>query len=133
MSLLPKDCFFPYTWMTFFLARNNMEIINATKEWLSLNFEMKDMGEADYVLGVKILRDCSKRLLDFSQETYIKRILEQFCMHYSNPIDTPIEKNHTLSQDQSPKTKKKVKENDGKGSICKCCWEFDICYFVYMS
>ncbi|GMP34352.1 hypothetical protein CsSME_00007257 [Camellia sinensis var. sinensis] len=46
----------------------------------------------NFFLGVKILRDHSKRLLDLSQETYIKRISERFCMHYSKPIDTPIEK-----------------------------------------
>ncbi|OMO58188.1 Integrase, catalytic core [Corchorus capsularis] len=45
------------------LAGNDMEMIVTTKKWLSSNFEMKDMGEANYVLGVKILRDRSKRLL----------------------------------------------------------------------
>ena len=45
------------------LAGNDMEMIIATKRWLSSNFEMKDMGETDYILGVKILRDCSKKLL----------------------------------------------------------------------
>jgi len=28
------------------LARNNMELIDATKKWLSYIFKMKDMGEA---------------------------------------------------------------------------------------
>lgn len=60
------------------IARNDMELIVTTKGWLSSNFEMKDMGEANYVLGVKILRDCSKRLHNLSQETYIKKVLEQF-------------------------------------------------------
>lgn len=55
------------------LSENNKEMIVATQIWLSLNFEMKDMGEASYVLGVKILRDCSKKLLGLSQKTYIKR------------------------------------------------------------
>ena len=39
---------------------------------------MKDMGEASYVLGVKIVRDRTKRLLGLSQETYIKRMLERY-------------------------------------------------------
>ncbi|KAK2972779.1 hypothetical protein RJ640_029704 [Escallonia rubra] len=42
---------------------NDMSSIVATKQWLSSTFEMKDMGEANYVLGVKIVRDRSKRLL----------------------------------------------------------------------
>ena len=48
------------------LAGNDMKMIIATKGWLSSNFEMKDMGEADYILGVKILRDRSKKLLCLS-------------------------------------------------------------------
>ena len=57
------------------IARNDKKLINMTKKWLSSNFEMKDMGEASYVLGVKILRDRSKRLLGLSQEMYIKKML----------------------------------------------------------
>ena len=49
-------------------------MIDTAKKWLSSNFEMKDMGEASYVLGMKIVRDRAKKLLDLSQETYIKRI-----------------------------------------------------------
>ena len=45
------------------------EMIDTTKKWLSSNFEMKDIGEANYVLGVKIIRDRTKRLLGLSQET----------------------------------------------------------------
>jgi len=35
------------------LARTDLEMINATKRWLSSVFKMKDMGEARYVLGVE--------------------------------------------------------------------------------
>ncbi|KAL0367311.1 UNVERIFIED_CONTAM: Retrovirus-related Pol polyprotein from transposon TNT 1-94 [Sesamum radiatum] len=33
------------------LAENNMEMIVATQKWLSSTFEMRDMGEAEYILG----------------------------------------------------------------------------------
>ncbi|GMQ07645.1 hypothetical protein CsSME_00051760 [Camellia sinensis var. sinensis] len=65
---------------------------------------MKDMGEASYVLGVKILRDRSRRLLGLSQETYIKTILERFQMQSCKPIDTPVAKGESLSLDMGPKT-----------------------------
>ena len=45
------------------IAGNNKEMIDTTKKWLSSNFEMKDMGKASYVLGVKIIRDRIKRIL----------------------------------------------------------------------
>ena len=53
------------------IVRNDKKLIDVTKKWLSSNFEMKDMGDASYVLGVKIFRNRSKRLLGLSQETYI--------------------------------------------------------------
>ena len=92
------------------LARNDIEMIVTTKRWLSSIFEMKDMGEANYVLGVKIFRDCSRKLLGLSRETYIKMILERFCMRNSKPIDTPIEKGHTLSLEDCPKLEKEKRE-----------------------
>ena len=54
-----------------FKAGSDEKLIDVTKKWLSSNFEMKDMGEASYVLGVKIFRDSSKQLLGLSQESYI--------------------------------------------------------------
>ena len=37
------------------LARNNLEMIEATKKWLPSVFDMKDIGEARYILGVEKL------------------------------------------------------------------------------
>jgi len=54
------------------LVGNNLEMIKATKKWLSSVFEMKDMGEARYSLGVKKIRNCRKKLLGISQR-YISR------------------------------------------------------------
>ena len=65
---------------------------------------MKDMGEASYVLDVKIFRDRSKRLLGLSQETSIKKMLKLYHMHDYKPMDTLIEKNLSLSHDMCPKT-----------------------------
>ena len=48
------------------IVGNDKKLIDDTKKWLSSNFEMKDMSEARYVLGVRIFRDRSKRLLDLS-------------------------------------------------------------------
>lgn len=78
------------------LASNDMELVVVTRGWLSSTFEMKDIGEVSFVLGIKILRDRSKRLLGLSQETYIN-------MQNYKPIDTPIEKGENLNQNMEPK------------------------------
>ena len=33
------------------LVGNNMEYLLTIKQWLSFNFQMKDMGEVSYILG----------------------------------------------------------------------------------
>ena len=81
------------------LAGNNLEVINTTKRRLSSAFEMKYMGEARYVLGVKIVRNRPKKLLGMCQKPYIKRALECFRMHHSKPVDTLVEKDLILSLD----------------------------------
>jgi len=36
------------------LATNNLGLLHETKKFLSSNFEMKDMGETKYVIGIEI-------------------------------------------------------------------------------
>ena len=70
---------------------------------------MKDMSEADYILGVKIKKDCSKKFLTLSQENYIKKILECFHMSSCKPVDTPVSKGETLSLYMCPKSPQEQK------------------------
>ena len=48
------------------LASSNVNLLNDTKRILSTNFNMKDLGEAFFVLGIKIYRDRSRNLLRLS-------------------------------------------------------------------
>lgn len=50
------------------------------KEWLSSNFEMKDMGDAEFILNVKIQHHRGKRMFSLSQKSYINKIFEQLDM-----------------------------------------------------
>ncbi|KAL0416721.1 UNVERIFIED_CONTAM: hypothetical protein Slati_3504000 [Sesamum latifolium] len=84
-----------------------MEIVVTTQKWLSSTFEM-DIGEAEYILGVKIHRDRSKKLLSLSQETYIKKIIERFHMHNANPC-VSMDKSCVLSKELCPKTEEENK------------------------
>ncbi|KAL0430482.1 UNVERIFIED_CONTAM: hypothetical protein Sradi_0674200 [Sesamum radiatum] len=40
--------------------RNDVKMLGDIKAWLSTKFSMKDMGEASYILGIKIYRDRSR-------------------------------------------------------------------------
>lgn len=45
------------------LVKKDSSMIVDSKEQLSLNFEMNDMGEANFELGVQVLRDHLQTLL----------------------------------------------------------------------
>jgi hypothetical protein len=41
---------------------------------------MKDLGEANYILEIKLLRDCRNRMIGLSQAAYIDKVLAMFNM-----------------------------------------------------
>ena len=47
------------------MVSNDLEMVAATKDWLLSNFGMKDMGDANYVLRVKIYKNRSKSVFCF--------------------------------------------------------------------
>ena len=73
-----KTCFFVLYVDDILLATNDKGVMHDAKQFISKNFDMKDMGEASYVIGIKIHRDRSRGILGLSQETYINKVLEIF-------------------------------------------------------
>ena len=56
------------------LIGSDIPMLEAVKTSLKKSFSMKDLGEAAYILGIRIYRDRSKRLIGLSQDTYIDKI-----------------------------------------------------------
>ncbi len=75
-----------------------------------MNFEMKDMGEASFVIGIEIFRNRSQELLGLSQKAYINRILERFNMHKCSAGIIPIQKRDKFSLNQCLKNDVEHKE-----------------------
>jgi hypothetical protein len=73
---------------------------------LNSKFSIKDMGEAAYILGIKIYRDRSRLLLVLSQSTYLDKFLKRFRMENSKKGNLPIIKGVSLSVTQCPATEK---------------------------
>jgi hypothetical protein len=72
------------------LASSDTSLLLETKRFLSSNFDMKDLGEASFVLGIEIHRDRRKGVLGLSQKAYIEKVLKKFSMHACNPTPAPI-------------------------------------------
>ena len=65
------------------LIGNDVGTLSSVKVWLAAQFDMKDLGEASHILGIKLMRDRHKRMLGLSQASYIDEILARFSMQDS--------------------------------------------------
>ena len=84
---------------------NDIPSLQAVKAWLNGSFSMNDLGKASYILGIKIYRDRSRRLIGLSQSAYIDKVLERFKMENAKKGFLPISSGIPLSKAQSPVSK----------------------------
>jgi len=61
------------------IRRTNIKVIKSTKRMLSNNFDMKDLGVADVILGIKIIRTSDE--ISLSQSHYMDKVIERFKDH----------------------------------------------------
>ena len=85
------------------LASSDVSLLQETKKFLSSKFDMKDLGEASYVLGIEIHRDRRKGVLGLSQKAYIEKVLKKFSMHKCSPSPAPIVKGDRYGDFQCPR------------------------------
>ncbi|GJX13129.1 retrotransposon protein, putative, ty1-copia subclass [Tanacetum coccineum] len=78
---------------------NNIPKLKEVKDYLGKCFSVKDLGEAAYILGIKIYRDRSLRLIGLNQSAYIDKILKKFNMQNSKKGFIPMEVKHDLSNE----------------------------------
>ncbi|KAE8667060.1 Retrovirus-related Pol polyprotein from transposon TNT 1-94 [Hibiscus syriacus] len=84
------------------VAGPNKDHIEDLKVKLAREFEMKDFGSANKILGMQIYRDRTNRKIWLSQKNYLKKILSRFNMQDCKPISTPLPINFKLSSSMSP-------------------------------
>jgi hypothetical protein len=59
------------------LIGNDIPMLETSKTSLKNSFLIKDLSEAVYILGIKMYRYRSKRLIGLSQDTYIDKVLKR--------------------------------------------------------
>jgi hypothetical protein len=92
------------------LASNDVHLLLETKGFLSSHFNMKDLGEAYYVLEIEIHSDRRNGVLELSQKSYIEKVLKKFNMHKCNPTPAPIVKGIKFGNFQCFKNQYEVNE-----------------------
>ena len=79
------------------MTGDNYEEIKDMKTQLSREFEIKDLGNLRYFLGMEVAR--SKDSMFISQRKYILDLLKETGSLGSKPATTPIDPNHRLGLD----------------------------------
>ncbi|GKD54982.1 hypothetical protein Tco_1288369 [Tanacetum coccineum] len=69
---------------------------------------MKDLGEAAYILRIKIIHDRSKRLIALSQSAYLEKIIKKFRMENSKKGYTPMIEKPDYRKSQGAQTPNEV-------------------------
>ena len=59
------------------LAINDILLLLETKSFLSKNFEMKNLGEVYFVIGIQNQHDRIREILGLSQKDYIDKMLDR--------------------------------------------------------
>ena len=67
-----------------------MNVIDEAKNVLRCHFNMKDLGETNFILGIIKKRTCEGIFLD--QSHYVEKILKKYnfhdCKHVATPFDS---------------------------------------------
>jgi hypothetical protein len=107
------------------IASNSMEEINNLKENLAKIFQMKDMGQIKYCLGIEF--NVKKNKVTMSQKKYVDDLLKRFGMENSKEVSTPMDPNVKLSKEMCPKTEKEKEE------MTRCPYQNLIGSLMYLS
>nr|GEY15060.1 retrotransposon protein, putative, Ty1-copia subclass [Tanacetum cinerariifolium] len=88
---------------------NHISSLQSVKDYHGKCFAMKDLGEASFILGIKIYRDRSKRLIRLDQNAYMDKILKRYKMDNSKRGHIPMQERLDLNKTEGASTPKEVK------------------------
>ena len=67
-----------------------MDEITTLQSKLNDAFDMKDLGHANHILGMRIMHDREKQLLYLSQSEYVDKIIRHFKMEGGKTVTVPL-------------------------------------------
>jgi hypothetical protein len=79
---------------------------------LKERFNITDLGESEYMLGMRITRNREDRTIKLDQELYITKALEKFGLDNCTPTSTPGMSSRNDNNDENENEKKKKNELD---------------------
>ena len=66
--------------MIFYLLEKDIGFHTNIKKWLAMQFQMKVLGKAQYVLKIQIVQNCKNKTLAVTPASYIDKMLSRYKM-----------------------------------------------------
>jgi hypothetical protein len=93
---------------------SSVELEEEIKTELRKAFEISDLGEINWILGIAVKRDRTARTIRLSQKSYINSMLSRYGFENIKPVAMPMDPSMHFSTSQSPKTTQEFAEMKDK-------------------
>ena len=97
-----------------FGASSNDEEIRKRKNEMGGVWEIKDVGETEYFLGMRVQQDITLGTIRLTQRPYWEHVINRFDLTHVTPRNTPLPVGIILNNQMSPKTDSEKKEMNDK-------------------
>ena len=84
------------------IACSHLTSLIQLKKQLTRQFDMEDLGEATFILGIDITRDRSRRTISIGQSAYVTSLLERHGMSDCKAVSTPMERGFKAAMASPP-------------------------------
>ena len=116
-------------------AASDLHELQALKADLTAEFEMEDLGDASFVLGVEIVRDRARRTITISQTAYTKAVVDRHITGPRHKQHTPMESSArhvkaTNEQQATPQAIRSYQSAIGSIMFAMLCTRPDIAFSV---
>jgi hypothetical protein len=92
------------------ITGSSKELIQQFKSEITSRFKITDLGPINWLLGMKVTRNCKARTISLSQETFIEAIITKYNFVDPKPAAVPMDPSIQYSKDQSPTTTTQIAE-----------------------
>ena len=84
------------------IAAPGLEIVTSVKKDLGEKFEVRDIGEAAFFLGMELVRDREARTLKLTQRKLTKELLARYNLAAGKPRGVPLPQGTKLTKEGKP-------------------------------
>jgi hypothetical protein len=108
-----------------FGASNNDEEIRRRKDEIGKIWDIKDVGETEYFLGMRVQQDLEAGIIRLTQRPYWEQVLARYQLDNIIPRNTPLPVGLLLDNEMSPKTdseKKEMKDKPYRSLLGSVMW-----------